>query len=311
MTIYHNFIGIDIGNLEFVMNIHGSKKTYTYANNNEGFEKLCSDHNSDLQNSLVVLEVTGGYERELIIYLQQYNIAIHRANGRQIKHFIRSNNIIAKSDNIDARALAEYACERHMKLKLFEFNKYEVLRELNTRRTALVKMRVQETNRSKAPTKLLSKNSFERILKVLNEEIDNIQEKINLMIESDPILKQKAEILKTVPGIGEITANALLAHMPEIGDLNQKQAASLAGLAPHPNQSGNRDRYRKTRGGRQNIKTILFMGAASTSQTKSAMGDFYRKLIDSGKPPMVAITAVMRKMVVIANARIKEKALAS
>lgn len=304
-TLYNNFIGIDIGKLELVMNIHGSKTTYTYANNQDGLEQLYSEHTALLQGALVLLEVTGGYEKVAISYLQQRHIAVHRANGRQIKSFIRSLGTIAKSDAIDARALSFYAAERHAKLKLYEPNAHEILRELSERRSDLVHIRSQEINRSKAPSGSWH-NSFAPIRQVLDEQIAALEKQIQEIIELDPELGKKAKVLKSVSGIGPITANELLAHIPEIGTMNQKQVASLAGVAPHPNQSGTREGYRRTRGGRRKVRSVLYMSALAASRGKSALGEFYRHLISNGKRPLCALVAVMRKIVVIGNARIKE-----
>jgi transposase len=305
MDIYNNFVGIDIGKHEFVVNVYGSKKTYPYTNNLEGLEKLNGELGTILQNALIVLEVTGGYERSVIAYLQQKNIAVHRANGRQIKSFIRSYGIVAKNDNIDAIALSQYAFERQSSLKIYQVSKHDFLRELNERRNDLVKMRTQEKNRSQAPCSNLPKNSFTSVLNVLDEQINVIEKQMEALIASDAELTLKIKELKTISGIGNVLAHALIAQMPELGELNQKQAASLAGVAPHPNQSGTKNGYRRTRGGRRSIKALLFMGALSAVRSKSKLGDFYNRLISNGKSKLCALVAVIRKMVVIANAKIK------
>ena len=306
-NIYTNFIGIDIGKFELVLNIYGSKQTYTYSNDIEGLQKLYSELKSKLLNALIVMEVTGGYERLAITYLQQYNIAVHRANGRQVKSFIRSYGIIGKSDNIDAMALALYAKERHPKLELYKPSKQDILRKLNGRRCDLVKIRVQEKNRLQAPDSMGLYNSFKAILEVLDQEIAEIEKKIADIIASDPELQLKIKTLETITGVGKITAHAILAHMPEIGTMNQKQVASLAGVAPHPNQSGVMSGYCRTRGGRRQMRPTLFIAALSVTRSKSSvLGQFYHKLVNNGKAKRCALVAVMRKMVVIGNARIKE-----
>lgn len=304
--LYSNFIGIDIGKFEFVVNIYGSKKTYTYQNTVEGLGEFYQAHKKSLIDSLIVLEVTGGYERLAISYLQKNGLLVHRASGRQVKNFIRSYEIVGKSDQIDAMALALYASERHSKLALFEPSEYDILRELNGRRSDLVRMRVQEQNRSQAPGSEVLSETYKRMINVLNEQIDAIEAQIDEFIRSKPELKQKNDILLTVPGVGPVTARALLAQMPELGTMNQKQAASLAGVAPHPNQSGGRIGYRRTRGGRREVRATLYIGAMSVSRGNSKLGLFYKRLIGRGKAPRCAFMAVMRKMIVISNARIKE-----
>lgn len=237
MTSYNNFIGIDIGKEEFVMNIHGHKQTCAYENTTEGLEELYGMHKEVLDSGLVVLEVTGGYEMPVITYLQSKGVSVHRANGRQVKHFIRSHGIIAKNDNIDAIALARYSHERFASLKLFVRNKHDLLREHQERRSDLVRMRASEKNRLKAPNSNM-RGSIATVIEVLNLEIIRIEEEMNLIVSQDPELQMKAEILKSIPGIGDVTSIDLISNLPEIGTMNQKQVASLAGVAPHPNQSG-------------------------------------------------------------------------
>src|SRR6478609_6628457 len=240
-TLYTNFIGIDIGKFEFVMNIHGLKSTYSYGNNLKGLDMLCSEHRGILVDSLVVLETTGGCEKLAIRCLQGRDIAVHRAHSKQVKNFIRSHGIISKSDKIDAMALSLYAAERCEKLMIYEPNKYEYLREVEERRRDLIAIRSKEKARSKAPSDIVLHRSFASIRKVLDEEIEEIEKEIAKIIASDPELQLKADVLQTIPGVGQVTAYSILADMPEIGTLNQKQVASLAGVAPHPNQSGIRD----------------------------------------------------------------------
>ena len=304
-TVYTHFIGIDIAKLEFVVNAYGSKKTYAFSNDLDGFNSLYKTLYKELKTSLVVLEVTGGYEISLINFLQANNIAVVRANSRQVKSFIRSHGIIAKSDNIDACALSLYAYERHKILKIYHPNKHDTLRKLHARRNDLVHIRVQEKNRSKAPDNSDIMHTFNSILQALDTQIELIEKHIKSLIESDSVLNQKIQILKTIPGIGEITAFAILAEMPEIGTMNQKQAASLAGVAPHPNQSGLKTGYARTRGGRRKMRPILFIAALSVTRTKSTLSAFYHKLVAKGKAKMCALVAIMRKLILIANARIK------
>lgn len=304
-TLYHHFIGIDIGKYEFVVNLYGNKSTKTYPNDSEGITLFYQEHEAILKDALVVLEVTGGYELDVIRYLQAKLVAVHRASGRQVKSFIRSYGIIAKNDSIDAQALSLYAHERCDKLELYRESTLEHLRQLQARRSDLVKMRASEKNRAKAPSGIKQHGSFSAIMDVLNKQVAMLDQEIDALIDQVPDLRQKVAIAQTIPGVGKVIANQLITMMPEIGSMNQKQVASLAGLAPHPNQSGKKEGYRKTRGGRREIPVLLHMSALTAARSKSNLGDFYQKLISNGKPPMVALTALARKIIVIANARIK------
>jgi transposase len=308
MTLYTNFVGVDIGKFEFVVNVHGSKNTKSYTNDSDGIAQFYQELSSKLTSALVVLENTGGYENMLVSFLYDKKIALHRANGRQVKFFIRSHAIIAKTDQVDAMALSCYAFERHDKLNLYQPNAYDLLQELVVRRDDLIAIRTQEKNRLASAGK--SSRYYESckiILEALNQQVKLIDEEIKDIIANDKDLDMKNSMLQTVPGIGQVTAASILAHMPEIGTMNQKQVASLAGVAPHPNQSGTKNGYRRTRGGRRKMRPILFIAAFTAIRSKSALGEFYQRLIANGKAKMCAIVAVMRKMVVIANARIKQQ----
>ena len=303
---YNTYIGIDIGKFEFIMNIHGTKAVDAYTNDLEGFKRMYKTHKKAFKDALVVLETTGGYERKVIEFLQARTVSVHRASGRIIKNYIRSHGIIAKTDTIDAIALSLYASERHSTLKLYEPDKHEHLRLLNERRQNIIEMRTKEKNRMQAPL-ALKHTSYSAIIELLNGELEKIDQEIREFIASHPEIKAKIEIVRSVSGVGEKSASIIVGSFPEIGTFNHKEIASMAGVAPHPNQSGKKDGYRRTRGGRRSIRPILFMCALAASRSKSKLGDFYRRLVGGGKKPMCALIAVMRKIMVISNARVKEK----
>lgn len=304
--MYQYFIGIDISKNDFSTAVHGEKKVAVYSNNLEGFIAFFSDHQTTLKNGLVILETTGGYELSLIHYLQAQQCAVHRASARKVKYFIRSFGKLAKSDSIDAFGLALYGHERHKTLELFKVNTQEKLLKLVQRRIELKKMLVQEKNRRQAPNQHELKKSFNTIIGAIEKEINLIEKDIDALCETDLFLKEKKKILKSIKGIGDIISVELLALLPEMGIINRKKIASLSGLAPHPNESGKKIGYRSTRGGRADIKPILFMAAMTAARSKSNLGEFYDRLIKAGKKKMVALTALMRKIIVIANARMRD-----
>lgn len=308
MEVYKNFIGIDIGKLNFVVAVHGSKKTKEYDNNLEGIESFLKDYRSVISNGLCVLETTGGYEMRLLLTLCERCIAVHRANTRKLKNFIRSLGNGAKTDPLDSKALALYGYERHERLELFKPPSKQSLElyELVQRCSDLKFMLVAEKNRLKAPRVDYIKESCELMIAALTEQVDALTLRINQVIENDKILKKKKEILKTIPGIGEVTANYLLVLLPELGTLNRKQVASLTGLAPIANDSGLHKGYRATGHGRSGVKPILFMAAMAARNSNSWLKGFYNRLVEAGKKKIVALTALMRKIIVIANARIRD-----
>lgn len=304
--MYQQFIGIDISKEDFVVAIHSNKQTKKYTNNTSGFDAFYNDYKKQILNALVVLETTGGYEMNLITYLVELNISVHRANTRKVKNFIRSYGVLAKSDSIDAYGLALYGSERYLKLPLFQENPYQNLLKLVQRRNDLKAMLVQEKNRLQAPGQQEFKKSFENIIKTIEQEMKKMEGLIEEIFKANPQLETLRQTLKTIKGIGNIVAVYLIALMPELGRVNRKEIASLAGLAPHPYESGKKIGYRFTKGGRKDIKPILFLAAMTAARGKSELASFYNRLVKNGKKKMVALTALMRKILVIANARVRD-----
>lgn len=255
-----------------------------------------------------VCEPTGGYETLLLDALQHAAIPTHRADTIRVKNFIRSLGKLAKTDAIDAMGLARYAQERWRELPQWSVKSTQVatIQALVQRRLELLDMRVAESNRAKGPAAARIAASLRSVLNVLNKQIKNIERQIDETFRASSALTQVATALQSVAGIGRLTACTLYALMPEIGTLSAKQAAALAGLAPHPKESGTIAGYRRVRGGRPQIRKALFMPAMAATRSYSPIADFYKHLIGNGKKPRVAITALMRKILVIANARARD-----
>lgn len=308
--LYQNFIGIDIGKFNFVVNSHGTKDVKEYANTEEGIAEFIRDNSPILLDSFIVLETTGGYETLVLDTLCAEGCDVHRANTRQVKNYIRSlSPNRAKTDSLDAKALSMYGYERHTKLKLYVpvKNKQADLYSLVQRRIELKEIVAAEKNRYQAPSvDSLVKNSCELLIKHIETQIESISEKIKDIIKSASSMFGTFKILTTVPGIGEITAENLLGILPEIGSLTRRQIASLGGVAPRSNESGKSRGYRKTMPGREGVKQILFLAAMAARNSKSLFKEFYNKLIGKGKKKMVALVAIMRKILVIANARVRD-----
>lgn len=254
-----------------------------------------------------VCEPTGGHEAVLLEECLRRKLAVHRADTRKLKAFIRSRGRIGKSDAIDARELAAYGLERWASLALWcAPNPCETrLRALVRRRADLVSIQVAERNRSKAPGARQLAATFKAMLDVIKRQIKRLDQDIRALMRSSP-LRQRAEIATAMTGIGETTAAALIATLPELGQLDRRKAAALAGLAPHPNESGGRIGYRRMRGGRPGVRTILFMPAMQAARGNGEFVAFYRRLVAAGKKPIVALAAVMRKIVITLNARIRD-----
>ena len=308
MTQYTHFLGIDVGKFNFVVSLYGTKTPQEYENSSQGFSSFLQDYKDSLDNALCVLENTGGYEQDLLYRFYSAHIPCHRVDGRKAKNFIRSLGTKAKTDGLDAQSLARYAFERADQLTLFHppSQTHLDLFQLSQRRQELTQMKAAEKNRLQSPTTTLIRQSILSLIDFLQQEIKTVTQKIQTLIEGDPLLKEKQDILKTIPGIGELTASQLVVLLPELGTLSRRKIASLAGLAPIANDSGAKKGYRKTGFGRKGIKSILFMRAMAARNSKnSTLKAFYEKLIQKGKPKMVALIALERKIIVIANAKIK------
>lgn len=308
MSLYSNYIGVDIGKENFVAAIYGSKKTQEYDNNPTGIKGFINDFKTTLKNGLCLLETTGGYEMRLLLTLCEAGFAVHRANTRKVKRFIQSYGNDAKTDKLDAKALGLYGYERAERLELFSPQSKQALAlfELVQRRHDLKQMLVAEKNRLKAPRADIIKTSCNAVLEVLSHQMAAITDEINALIEADCVLKAKKMVLKTIPGLGDIIANELLVLLPELGSLTRRKIASLAGLAPKANDSGQFNGYRCISYGRCGIKPMLFLAAMAARNSNSSLKTFYNALVAAGKKKMVALTALMRKIIVIANARIRD-----
>ncbi len=306
--MYTNFIGIDIGKCEVVVGLQGSKQTQTYPNTKVGLKQFMKDHRPYLAQSLVVLETTGGYEKLFLHCLVEKNIAVHRANTRQTHAFAKSLGIKGKTDSIDAVWLARYGYERWDRLKPYQKPEplMEILQALAQRRLDLKKMLVQEKNRLQAPdTQSSVKDSCQIIIECLEEQLKAIMSEMNTLVATQPDLASKRTLLETIPGIGEKISLELVVLLPELGQINRREIASLVGVAPHPKESGQRVGYRHTHGGRREVRATLFMAALTVARSKSYLGEKFRSMTAAGKKKMVALVAIMRRILVIANAKVK------
>jgi transposase len=307
-TIPTHFIGCDVGKAEIVVFDSAAGRTTTMSNTGEALARFAE---SLACEALVICEATGGYEAALLDALVTAGRSVHRADARKVKAFIRSLGILGKSDAIDARALARYGSERHDRLARWQPRDHQRdrLHVLVSARRELVRERVAFSNRRQAPGMAPIEPRLVRILAVLDAEIAGLDTDIDTLINACEPLRQTISVLRSIAGIGPATAAQLTALMPELGALGRRQAAALAGLAPHPRQSGSKDAYRRTRGGRPEVKQALFMAALAAARHNPTLRDFYQRLKNNGKKPIVALIAVMRKIIVIANARIRDAQL--
>lgn len=307
MQSYSNFIGIDIGKFNFVVAIYGKKSFKEYENTPSGIDEFMNEFKKELPSALCILEPTGGYELRLLLALCEHQYVVHRAHTRHVKNFIRSLGNGAKTDNLDAYYLSLYGYERSEILAKFQPQTSEStkLYELVQRRRDLRQMLVAEKNRYKSPGSESVKNGIKMHIDFLENEMAIITSEIEKLIESDNLLKAKRKILKTIPGIGNVVSYELLISLPELGQLSRREIASLVGVAPISRDSGKYKGYRRTGHGREGIKPMLYLAAMAARNSNSHLKVYYQSLIGRGKCKMVALTALMRKIIVIANARLK------
>lgn len=300
-------LGIDVAKDSLVVG-DGRHAPSTIANKRKSIRSLLAKAGPDF----VICEPTGGYELVLLEECLRAGVACHRANTRNLKSFIRSFGTLGKSDAIDAAAMAAYGRERWARLALWQAPAEDDrhLQALVRRRSDLVSFRTAEKNRAKAPmarsgAKAIAA-SCKAMLAMLERQIKAIDAAIAALVAKSRALARRVAVCRSVSGVGLISAVALLAQMPELGSLQRRQAAALAGTAPHPNESGASTAYRRQRGGRPQVRIALFMPAMHAARSGGQFAAFYKRLRANGKKPIVAIAAVMRKIVVTLNARLRD-----
>jgi len=304
-------VGIDISKATFEVAFYQDvAPAARFPNTGSGVQAFLERAAAVLPQAFVVVEATGGYETELLVGLVTHGIAVHRADPRAASFFLRSLGRRAKTDRLDAQGLARYGAERHAELPRYELPaaSLEQLSALLSRRADLLTMRTAERNRHQHPRYQALEASIQAVLTVLQDQLAALEVQVAELIRRTPQLHAKATLLQQLPGVGPQTAQTLLAFLPELGTLTRRAAASLAGCAPHPRESGAWHGYRRTVGGRAVVKRALFMAALTARTHHPELRAFYERLCQNGKPRMVALTALMRKLIVILNAKLRDAA---
>jgi transposase len=254
----------------------------------------------------VVYEPTGYYHRALERALAAAGMPIAKVNPRQARRFAEATGNLAKTDALDAAMLTRMGAVLSLEARSVPSGIINDLRDLRTARDALIKDQVAALTRAKAITLPLLKRHNAARLKQIEAQREAVDAEINALIQGDPDLAQRFAILCSIPGIAEVSAAMLLIEMPELGSLDEKQVAALAGLAPIARQSGNWKGKSFIRGGRQQVRQGLYMPALVAIRFNTDLKTKYEQLIKAGKAPKQAITAVMRKLIILANALLKK-----
>ena len=261
---------------------------------------------------LVVLEATGGYERGLVCALQLAGVNVARVNPRQARDFAASMGVLAKTDQLDARTLRDFAdvLARHRDRAKYITPMPDahtvLLAELMTRRRQIVNMRVAEGNRLEHAHARSTVRSIKSVLKTLDKQLADVDGEIDDQMEKH--FKPQRMLLDTVKGVGPVTILTLTAALPELGKLGRRQISKLVGVAPLADESGPRKGKRRVWGGRANVRAVLYMAALVATRHNPAIKAFYGRLIAAGKPKKVAIVACMRKLLIILNAMLRDQA---
>jgi transposase len=297
------FIGIDVCKDGFDVCCAGSGPLGRFDNTADGVSRLLPLLPA-AGTCLVVVEATGGYERQLVGDLMTAGHHVSLVNPRQVRDFARAFNILAKTDRIDAAVLARFA-EKVQPIPREKAGRIEELRQLVTRRRQLIEHRTAEKNRCAQGVSSFVRKNILRHIEMINKDIKAIDKLLLSLVQSDDDWRNKFDKIKEVTGLGTQTATTLVAEMPELGKVNRQQAAALVGVAPFNRDSGQFKGRRMVWGGRQSVRNVLYMAALSAMKHNPVIRDFAARLHAKGKPPKVVITACIRKLVVILNAILK------
>jgi len=299
------FVGIDVSKARLDVYVRPLGSRESLANDEVGIRALVKGLREQ-QPALIVLEATGGVERQVVRALASEELAVVVVNPRQVRDFAKATGQLAKTDSIDAEVLARFGEAVRPVLRPLPDVGSEELRALITRRRQITEMIVAEKNRASGASKSVRKR-IDAHIRWLEAELDRADKDLDQSIRQSPIWVEKEDLLQSVPGIGPVVSRTLLAELPELGRLNRKQIAALVGVAPLNWDSGTLRGRRAIWGGRAAVRAALYMAALVASRRNSVIRDFYRRLRNAGKVPKVALVACMRKLLTILNAMIKHK----
>lgn len=288
-----NFVGIDVSKSWLDVAVHGESTFFRVKNTSMGIQEL-QTRLAGIEPDLIVMEATGGFEKEVTRTLSQAGFAVVVTNARRVRAFARSIGQLAKTDKIDARVLAHFAFSIRPALREMPTEAEEELTALLTRRKQVVEMLTVERNRL-VTVRSVMRADIEEHITWLNQKLAKLDQEIQSKIDENPDWREKAALLKEVPGVGAITTSTILAMLPELGKLNRQEIAALVGVAPVNKDSGRKQKRRRVYGGRASVRSVLYMAALSASKHNPVIRAFYQRLIQKGKEKKVPLTACMRK----------------
>jgi transposase len=298
------WIGIDVAKATLDFHFLPAGQSHQLPNTSPGHREL-RKLLPDPAGCLIVLEATGGYEREVVADLTDAGYRVAVINPKRVRDFAKALGLVAKTDRIDARVLALFAQKVQPAPIEKTPEKQAEIQQLVARRRQLIDLRTQESNRWEITRAKAARKSIQAVLNTLERQIRDIEKAIEALVESDDDWRQRAQLIESVPGLGGVTAATVLADVPELGQLNRQQISALIGLAPYNNDSGPRKGKRSIAGGRKSVRSVLYMAALAAKRCNPVIKAFADRLTQHGKPFKVVLTACMRKLLVILNSILK------
>jgi transposase len=297
------FVGIDVSKDSLEVALRPSNTVQSFTNDDEGIAQLIESLRPQ-QPALIVLEATGKYERPVARALAVEGLLFNIINPRQGRAFARATGVLAKTDRIDALLLARFAEVLQPEARSLKDEQTEALSDLVIRRRQIVEMITAEKNRLALATKRVRRD-IQVHIRWMEKRLEDINNDIDELIRQSPLWREKDKLLQSVTGVGPVLASTILASLPELGTLNRKQIAALVGVAPFNRESGRYKGKQKIQGGRASVRNVLYMGTVAGIRANPVLRTFYERLVAKGKPKKLALTACMRKLLVILNTMLK------
>lgn len=297
------YVGIDVAKAHLDVAVRPTDQAHRVANDAAGIASLVT-HLASLTPVLIVCEATGGYERALVAALATAALPLVVANPRQVRDFAKATGRLAKTDTLDAAVLARFAEQVRPEPRALPEEAVETLEALLTRRRQLLEMLTAERQRLPLARPAVRRD-LQQHIRWLERRVHEMDDELDGAIQASPVWRAKDDLLQSVPGIGRVVSRTLLAMLPELGRLNRQEIAALVGVAPLNCDSGTFRGRRRVYGGRAPVRAVLYMGALVSTRYNPVLRAFYQRLRAAGKPPKVALTAVMRKLLVILNAMMR------
>lgn len=297
-------VGIDVSKSRLDVHILPGDEAFSVSRDAAGLEELVA-RLAPMTVATIAVEATGGFETVVAASLAAAGLPVVVVNPAQVRAFAQAVGQRAKTDPIDAAMIARFVVATNPEIRPLPDAETQALGDLVTRRRQIIQMIVAEKQRQKRAPRRTGK-SIARLLKALEKELTSLDQDIDGAIRGSPAWREKENLLASVPGIGPVIARTLLADLPELGTLDRRQIAALVGLAPWTRQSGQWRGRSFIGGGRSSVRAALFPGAMAAARHNPQLRDFHQRLIAAGKPKMVALIAVARKLLTILNAILRD-----